>query len=257
MLEMCLKKEGIPYIVAGREDYLDDPSVRGTLSFFRSLLRPEDGTAAWLSRRSFRKMFGSRETGGEEGETRPGTDERYQELAERFGRVCRRGRPSGILHAWMEETGLLEDPAMERLCSMALLHKNMEELVDCIAFGRESDLKRCGGKTWTADAVTLMTLHGSKGLEYPVVFINGAGKGLVPLEYGGHAGRGAADISEERRLFYVGMTRAREELIMTCAGEETPFLADVPEETAPREQARIRTQESGMRQLSLFDWMKQ
>ena len=44
---------------------------------------------------------------------------------------------------------------------------------------------------------------------------------------------------------------------MTCAGEETPFLADVPEETAPREQARIRTQESGMRQLSLFDWMKQ
>lgn len=257
LLEMCLKKEGIPYIVAGREDYLDDPSVRGTLSFFRSLLKPEDETAAWLSRRSFRTLFGGREAGGEEGETRPGTEEQYQALAERFGRVCRRGRPSEILRAWMEETGLLEDPAMERLCSMALLHKNMEELIGRIAFGRESDLKRCGGKTWTADAVTLMTLHGSKGLEYPVVFINGAGKGLVPLEYGGHAGRGAADISEERRLFYVGMTRAREELIMTCAGEETPFLADVPEEAVRREQARIRTQESGMRQLSLFDWMKQ
>ncbi len=145
---------------------------------------------------------------------------------------------------------------MERLCSMALLHKNMEELINSIAFGRESDLKRCGGKTWTADAVTLMTLHGSKGLEYPVVFINGAGKGLIPLEYGGRAGGSTADVSEERRLFYVGMTRAREELIMSCAGVETPFLANVPEAAVRREQAEIRTQESRMRQLSLFDWMK-
>ncbi len=256
LLEMCLKKEGIPYIVAGREDYLDDPSVRGALSFFRSLLRPEDEAAAWLSRRNFRKLSGGVEADHEAEKEAPWLGERYQALAERFGRLCRRGRPSEILHTWMEETGCLEDPAMERLCSMALLHKNMEELINSIAFGRESDLKRCGGKTWTADAVTLMTLHGSKGLEYPVVFINGAGKGLIPLEYGGRAGGSTADVSEERRLFYVGMTRAREELIMSCAGVETPFLANVPEAAVRREQAEIRTQESRMRQLSLFDWMK-
>ena len=52
------------------------------------------------------------------------------------------------------------------------------------------------------------------------------------------------------------MTRAREELIMSCAGVETPFLANVPEAAVRREQAEIRTQESRMRQLSLFDWMK-
>jgi len=98
------------------------------------------------------------------------------------------------------------------------------------------------------DAVTLMTLHGAKGLEWRCVFLCGLEEGLLP-----HSGRGFDDASaepkadgvlnleEERRLCYVGFTRARERLILTRAAERTKrgkaiprtpsrFLDDLPQE---------------------------
>ena len=97
-----------------------------------------------------------------------------------------------------------------------------------------SDLDR-----WDAErGVSLMTLHSAKGLEFPVVFLPGLEDGLLP--HFNAQGR-PEDVEEERRLFYVGMTRARERLLLaTCrrrriAGryqdqEASPFLAEVPEE---------------------------
>lgn len=92
------------------------------------------------------------------------------------------------------------------------------------------------------DAVTLSTLHGSKGLEFPVVFLIGCEEGLLP-----HSrtldtrvtDAAPQDIEEERRLFYVGVTRAREELFLTRAkarvnrGKAAPrtpsrFLLEIP-----------------------------
>ena len=97
------------------------------------------------------------------------------------------------------------------------------------------------------DVVTLMTLHGAKGLEWRCVFLAGLEEGLLP-----HSGRGfddasgepqadgAINLEEERRLCYVGLTRARERLILTRATERmkrgkplprTPsrFLEDIPQ----------------------------
>lgn len=65
-----------------------------------------------------------------------------------------------------------------------------------------------------ADAVTLMTLHSAKGLEFPVVFISGMEEGLFPLARSYDEPR---LLEEERRLFYVGVTRAREKLYLTHA----------------------------------------
>ncbi len=65
-----------------------------------------------------------------------------------------------------------------------------------------------------ADAVTLMTLHSAKGLEFPVVFISGMEEGLFPLS---RAYDETRLLEEERRLFYVGVTRAREKLYLTHA----------------------------------------
>lgn len=65
-----------------------------------------------------------------------------------------------------------------------------------------------------ADAVTLMTLHSSKGLEFPVVFISGMEEGLFPL---GRSYDEEELLEEERRLFYVGITRARRKVYLTCA----------------------------------------
>ncbi|MCK4271365.1 ATP-binding domain-containing protein, partial [bacterium] len=62
------------------------------------------------------------------------------------------------------------------------------------------------------EAVTLMTLHSAKGLEFPVVFIAGLEEGLFPLS---RAMESPEELEEERRLMYVGMTRAREKLFLS------------------------------------------
>ncbi|MCK9296679.1 MAG: UvrD-helicase domain-containing protein [Desulfobulbaceae bacterium] len=75
-----------------------------------------------------------------------------------------------------------------------------------------------------AEAVSLMTLHGSKGLEFPVVFIPGVEEGLLPCRSMG------CDIEEERRLFYVGLTRAKAKLILSYVkpNRPSPFLSEIP-----------------------------
>ena len=70
------------------------------------------------------------------------------------------------------------------------------------------------------DSVTLMTLHSAKGLEFPVVFLVGMEEGIFP----GYQSIGEEkELEEERRLFYVGITRAKEYLKLTCARRRTIF----------------------------------
>ncbi len=66
-----------------------------------------------------------------------------------------------------------------------------------------------------ADRVSLLTLHAAKGLEFPVVFLVGCEDGLLPLRWG--SGHDGADVAEERRLFFVGLTRARDRLLLSHA----------------------------------------
>jgi DNA helicase-2/ATP-dependent DNA helicase PcrA len=91
-----------------------------------------------------------------------------------------------------------------------------------------------------ADAVTMMTLHNAKGLEFPYVFMTGLEEGLFPLSKALYDGDPKL-LEEERRLFYVGITRAEKKLFLTHAesrrrnGETLPsmpssFLRDLPKE---------------------------
>ena len=68
-----------------------------------------------------------------------------------------------------------------------------------------------------AETVTLLTLHGAKGLEYDVVFLAGCERGLLPLRLPGSGPVSDEDAAEERRLLFVGMTRARERLLLSYA----------------------------------------
>ncbi len=90
----------------------------------------------------------------------------------------------------------------------------------------------------TEDSVTLMTLHSAKGLEFPVVFLVGMEEGIFP---GFRAMEEEKEIEEERRLCYVGVTRAKENLFLTCSKMRTMFgstkynmpsrfLEEIPEE---------------------------
>ena len=92
--------------------------------------------------------------------------------------------------------------------------------------------------------VLLMTLHAAKGLEFDTVFLTGVEEGLIPHSQSLRAAEG--DIEEERRLFYVGMTRAQNRLILTRSltrtlhGQtrshpESLFLSEIPEDVLIRE----------------------
>ena len=142
----------------------------------------------------------------------------------------------------------MKNPAMIKLEKTAIFYEDMTQFIEALDLGVESDLKRCGDKEYIAGAVQLMTLHGSKGLEFPAVFIFGAQKGKIPFESERHP----ADIEEERRLLYVGMTRAKEELILTTSGEESQFLEGMTEEWILRESARKEKKDEGYEQMSLF-----
>jgi DNA helicase II / ATP-dependent DNA helicase PcrA len=129
-----------------------------------------------------------------------------------------------------------------------------------LALGDEVD-------TWDprADRVSLLTLHAAKGLEFPVVFLVGCEDGLLPLRFGARSS--PTETAEERRLFFVGMTRARSHLFLSHArrrawrgsvreAEPSPFLADL--EAALLEQAhsparrRAQPQAPAGDQLSLL-----
>ena len=111
-----------------------------------------------------------------------------------------------------------------------------------------------------ADRVSLLTLHAAKGLEFAVVFIVGLEDGLLPLRWDE---ANEAEMAEERRLFYVGMTRAKDRLILSHARqrlwrgrvrmrEPSPFLRDIEAELVkhqPAQGARAKPQE---RQLKLL-----
>ncbi|HEU0116871.1 MAG TPA: UvrD-helicase domain-containing protein, partial [Thermomicrobiales bacterium] len=124
--------------------------------------------------------------------------------------------------------------------------------------------------------VTLITLHSAKGLEFPVVFIAGVEEGLLPISRAIEAEFGdPAPMEEERRLFYVGITRAEKRLYLTLAGgratygrwqasEASRFLAAVPEQhlhtLGRRDPSRLAPTPRGtslgdrVRQRAIDDW---
>jgi uncharacterized protein (TIGR00375 family) len=113
-----------------------------------------------------------------------------------------------------------------------------------------------------ADGVALLTLHAAKGLEFAFVFIVGLEDGVLPLHWGKTDGIAAEDLAEERRLFYVGMTRAKDLLFLSRAlkrqwrgrvreQKPSPFLADIESALVKQQQAEGRRKPQD-RQLKLF-----
>ena len=238
LLEKCLRQEGIPYVVAGRESFLQDDKVRGTISFLHCLENPEE---TFEEERCIKLLWNL-----DQSEI---SKEVLQNIMQKFLPIYEKKKPQKFLDLWMKEMKLEENSAMKKLADMTVFYKTMPEFLDALCLGVESDLKRCGGRNYAADAVTLMTLHGSKGLEFPVVILYGVRKGVIPFE----SQKYTSDKEEERRLFYVGMTRAKEELILTSSGEESEFLVRVSESIINKEKSERRKKEETCHQMSLFE----
>ena len=153
---------------------------------------------------------------------RPPGDREHRSLTARLAAAAATGPGNG--EGAVEALDLLA-PLVER-CG-----DDLDRFLAELALGDEVD-------TWDprADRVSLLTLHAAKGLEFPVVFLVGCEDGLLPLRFGPRPS--PDELAEERRLFFVGMTRARSHLFLSHAGrrawrgsvreaEPSPFLADL------------------------------
>jgi superfamily I DNA/RNA helicase len=146
--------------------------------------------------------------------------------------------------------------ALARLTALAgTCGGNRARLTDAIALATDADFLDP-----RADRVSLLTLHAAKGLEFAVVFIIGLEDGILPLTWGV---RDEAAMAEERRLFYVGMTRAKDRLILSRAKQRlwrgklrtlapSPFLGDIEAELLRHQQAAPMRRAPEDRQLKLF-----
>jgi DNA helicase-2/ATP-dependent DNA helicase PcrA len=163
---------------------------------------------------------------------------------------------SVLLKEMLSETGYLETLENERTIEAQGRIENLEELVNvAVEYDAGTEEPSLGeflqGVALVADAdtreddeglVTLMTLHNAKGLEYPIVFMIGCEEGVFPhsraLDEGG--------LEEERRLCYVGITRAERDLYITSArsrtvfgarnfGAPSRFISEIPAQLTDRE----------------------
>ncbi len=157
--------------------------------------------------------------------------------------ICDDENVAKFVRARLRETGIERCPTLPHLCRYA--ERAGKDALR--AFIEETLLmEEADNLDIVADKVSLMSIHSAKGLEFPVVFIVGASDGVMPLRFKNN------DIEEERRLFYVAMTRAKDALCITCEGAPSPFL----DELGPSSIDRIRIEKKKtvrrMRQKSLF-----
>ncbi len=206
-----------------------------------------------------------------------------------YGPKAHKEKPRKLIARWLAEQFRLPEQSLppehppgetdwaDKLLRTAVFHDTMGDLLRAITLGGEADLVRYGGEwpgvlekspdgvdsgnprrarfsksassRYAPDAVTLMTFHAAKGLEFPAVFLCGVTDGLIP--HRGNGGRPASE-AEERRLLYVGMTRAKDELILVAPGAPSPFLEDIPAALAERE-VLPKKAAARARQVSLFE----
>lgn len=259
-IESCLEHDSIPCVISGRDDFLEEKSIQGLLGFFASLLDPCDSpslhmalSALWrvpdaLCQRASVALADC----GPTAEKLKTELEAFELLApwlhavELLAPRLSKEKPRKLLEELAELTGM-EGRSVQRLLNTAVFDHKMASFLDTLRSGEESDIRRASGAGYASGAVCLMTLHGAKGLEFPVVFLAGVSAGSLPLE----RAQTPCDPEEERRLFFVGITRAKEELVLSHSGAPSVFLNDLPS-GLERHEIRARNHPPKMEQLRLF-----
>jgi superfamily I DNA/RNA helicase len=286
LLEECLTKAGIPYRVAGRKDAGMSPEVEEVLTILKLSVEPES-VFRWLRclrlpryglsdqgfHRAARVLIGRGAVTGEAvqrlaGGTllsagdRRGISLLVEDLKE-IGRTREEGVPRKLVERCVERTQPPWTTELQRLLAVADGYGDVDAMYQDILFGKDADWVRLGYGRPEAEHVSLMTIHAAKGLEFGVVFVTGCEEGLLPLT---RADSDSSAIEEERRLFYVAVTRARDLLYLMHARrrarhfgdadetrERSRFLAEIPGECLKLVSLQPRKRERREdRQASLF-----
>ena len=257
VLEDMLVRAQIGYQVIGGTKFYERAEIRDAVSYLTLLGNPQDVGAftrvanspkRGLGQTSLSRVIGHAQTmdlavgeAAAEPEQVPGLGAAAQKALGRFMSVMERlreraegGAPVGeLLSELLDETGYVDALEAERTIEAQGRLENLQELVQV---AREYDATTPGGSlgeflqqiALLSDAdsirddeglVTLMTLHTAKGLEFPIVFLIGMEDGVFPHSRALDEG----DVEEERRLAYVGITRAMRDLYLTSARRRNSF----------------------------------
>ncbi|MFL5826665.1 MAG: DNA helicase PcrA [Thermoleophilaceae bacterium] len=250
VLEDMLTRYKLPYQVIGGTKFYERAEIKDAIAYLTLLVNPSDAVAFQRIVNSPRRGIGDTTQGrivgyantiGESvwdvamkadevpnlGAAAMKAVDRFMSVMERLAERVEHASVGDLLQETLNETGYLEALEAERTIEAQGRVENLEELVGVareyeatseepsveeflqqIALFSDQDAIRDDEGT-----VTLMTLHNAKGLEFPVVFIMGCEEGVFPHSRAIEEG----DLEEERRLAYVGITRAMRELFMTFA----------------------------------------
>jgi DNA helicase-2/ATP-dependent DNA helicase PcrA len=239
-IEESFISSGIPYQVIGEKYHLKRRETMKILSFLKALINPLNtlhlcnGTAP-----------------------PDGVIEKFKNLKDKLP-------VDEFLKTVWKESGIKESFSEENfmyLQDLASQYRHMEPREALAGFVNDlSLLTPADAFDPRAEAVTLMTLHMAKGLEFKIVFITGVEDGLIPYTIK----KEDVDIEEERRLFYVGMTRAMDKLFLIHARNRflygqrltqspSQFIKEIPEEFIESRIVPDRTKKSRKdRQIGLF-----
>jgi len=216
VLEEILLAEGLPYRLVGAVRFYERKEIKDMLSYLRFIFNPDDSVAMARIINVPPRGIGpaTLKKGGERLTAFLATLSHIRDKAVvatplvaleliiktvGYQKYLADGSPEGE-ERWLN---------VEELLNLASEFERLEEFLEHVAL--VSDVDNYDG---TSDAVTLMTLHSSKGLEFTTVFMTGLEEGLFPHM---RSLEDDNEMDEERRLCYVGMTRAKKRLYMTHA----------------------------------------
>jgi DNA helicase-2/ATP-dependent DNA helicase PcrA len=256
-IEDELVKHQIPYTIVGGLKFYERKEIKDILAYLKLIANPPDGLSLkrvinvpprgigektiekieTFSREKGLPLYEGMKQAMKEGWLSPATIENVEEfirLIEEFREEAKQLSLSQLTMALLRESGYLQklkeegtDEAISRMENIDELVNVMMELerggevvsletfLDKVSLVSDVDLYEDKG-----NRVSLMTLHCAKGLEFPLVFIVGMEEGILPHH---RRGEEIADLEEERRLFYVGMTRAKERLFLSRAEKRYTF----------------------------------
>lgn len=248
-IERALRQSYIPYKIVGGLRFLDRAVVKDVLAYLRLLYQPSDRVSflrivnvpkRGIGTVSVAKFLDWNDAARRDIVSGLLAVEEVDNLTARakrplleLGKILEElqqeidGSPAELIEKIIKRTGygdFINDgtpQAEERMENIGVLLAEAKAYVDMPAFLEEMALMS-SADTAAEQQVTLMTLHAAKGLEFPVVFLAGLEEGILPHARVFDSGK-ADDIEEERRLCYVGVTRAREELFVSCASSRTQF----------------------------------
>ena len=257
VLEDILTRTGRPYQVIGGPKFYERAEIKDAIAYLQAIVNPHDslslarvvnvpkrgiGETTVAKLRSYADTYGETladalRQAGMEGSLNAGTLKKLEDFVVLVDGLRSFADVSDSVARTIEEvydrTGLLNVLRAEDTIESQGRLENLGELVNV---AREYDAAESGGRLAeflqalslqsAADSlvdeggqITLMTIHNAKGLEYPVVFITGMEEGLFPHSRSIQDG----DVEEERRLAYVGITRARERLTLVYTQSRSVF----------------------------------